>query len=58
MKAPLKGNNQNLKLLSRGKHISCAPNKRGSRRFPNPPIKIGITIKKIIKNACKVTTLL
>jgi hypothetical protein len=54
----LKGRNQNLMLFSRGKHISCAPNNKGSRKFPNAPIKIGITIKKIIKKACKVTTLL
>ena len=54
----LKGSNQNLKLFKRGKHISCAPSNKGSKRLPNPPIRIGITIKKIIKNACKVTTLL
>jgi len=48
---PLNGSNQNLKLLRRGKHISCAPNIRGKRRLPNPPIKIGITMKKIIKKA-------
>jgi len=51
IKTPLNGNSQKLKLLSRGKHISCAPNNSGKRRLPNPPIKIGITIKKIIKKA-------
>lgn len=58
IKIPLNGNNQNLKLLRRGKHISCAPKSKGINKFPNPPIKIGITIKKIIKKAWRVTTLL
>lgn len=58
MRIPLKGNNQNLKLFKRGKHISWAPRSKGIKIFPNPPIKIGITMKKIIKNACNVTTLL
>jgi hypothetical protein len=43
--------NQNLILFIRGKAISLAPNIRGTSQFPNPPIKIGITIKKIIINA-------
>lgn len=30
----------------------------GMREFPNPPIKIGITIKKIIMKAWAVTTTL
>lgn len=55
---PLNGRSQNLRLLRRGKHISCAPNNSGSKRFPNPPIRIGITMKKIIIKACRVTTLL
>jgi hypothetical protein len=45
------GNNQKLKLFMRGKAISGAPNIRGTNQFPKPPIKIGITIKKIITNA-------
>jgi len=40
------GKNQNLKLFIRGKAISGAPNIIGINQFPNPPIKIGITIKK------------
>ena len=28
---------------------------KGTNQLPKPPIKIGITIKKIIKNACPVT---
>ena len=47
--------NQNLILLSRGNAISGAPNIKGISQFPNPPIKIGITIKKIITKACAVT---
>jgi hypothetical protein len=50
--------NQNLILFNRGKAISGAPSIKGTNQFPNPPIKIGITIKKIIINACAVTTTL
>lgn len=42
-------------LLSRGKAMSEAPSMRGTSQFPNPPIMIGIIIKKIIMNACAVT---
>jgi len=45
-------------LFNRGKAISGAPNINGTNQFPNPPIIIGITIKKIITNACAVTTTL
>jgi len=38
-------------LFKRGKAISGAPIIRGTSQLPNPPIKIGITIKKIIINA-------
>ena len=55
---PLKSNknkagikNQNLILFKRGKAISGAPNIKGTSQFPNPPIRTGITIKKIIINA-------
>merc|ERR1719273_1044003 len=50
--------NQNLILFIRGNAISAAPNIRGTNQLPNPPIKIGITIKKIIIKACAVTTTL
>jgi hypothetical protein len=50
--------NQNLILFIRGKAISAAPNIKGTNQLPNPPIKIGITIKKIIIKACAVTTTL
>jgi hypothetical protein len=48
----------NLKLFIRGKDISGLFIIIGSIKLPNPPIIIGITIKKIIKKACKVTILL
>ena len=44
------GRIQNLKLFNRGKAIARAPNIMGSSQLPNPPIKIGITMKKIIIN--------
>lgn len=52
------GNNQNLRLFSRGNAISGAPIIKGRSQFPKPPIKTGITRKKIIKNACAVTIVL
>lgn len=45
------GNNQKLKLFKRGKLISGQPNIKGTIQFPNPPIIVGITIKKIINKA-------
>ena len=50
--------NQNLILFKRGNAMSGAPNIKGINQFPNPPIKIGITIKKIIIKAWAVTTTL
>jgi len=38
--------------------MSGAPSIRGTSQFPNPPIMIGITIKKIIMKAWAVTTTL
>ena len=52
------GNNQKLILFSRGKAMSGAPNIRGTNQLPNPPIIIGITIKKIIIKAWAVTIVL
>lgn len=43
--------NQNLILFIRGNAMSTDPSMSGTSQFPNPPIKIGITIKKIIVNA-------
>jgi hypothetical protein len=45
------GNNQKLMLFIRGKAISGALNIIGTIQFPNPPIIIGITMKKIIMKA-------
>uniref|UniRef100_UPI00398149D2 hypothetical protein n=1 Tax=Salmonella sp. s55033 TaxID=3159676 RepID=UPI00398149D2 len=45
------GRSQNLMLFIRGKAISGAPNISGISQFPNPPIIIGITMKKIITKA-------
>lgn len=45
------GRSQKLMLFIRGKAISGAPIISGTSQFPNPPIIIGITMKKIIMNA-------
>lgn len=52
------GSNQNLRLFIRGNAISGAPSIRGISQFPKPPINTGITKKKIIRNACAVTSVL
>lgn len=49
------GRSQKLMLFIRGKAISGAPIISGTSQFPKPPIRIGMTIKKIITNACAVT---
>ena len=49
------GNNQKLILFIRGNAISGAPINNGTNQLPKPPIKIGITTKKTIINACAVT---
>lgn len=49
------GSNQKLMLFKRGNAISGAPNIKGTSQFPNPPIIIGITRKKIITKAWAVT---
>lgn len=43
--------NQNLILFNRGKAISGAPSIKGTSQLPKQPIKIGITMKKIIIKA-------
>jgi hypothetical protein len=45
------GNIQKDKLFIRGKAISATPSIIGINQFPNPPIDIGITEKKIIIKA-------
>ena len=49
------GNNQKERLFSRGKDISGAPIMRGVNQLPKPPIRVGITKKKIMIKACAVT---
>jgi hypothetical protein len=49
------GRSQNLMLFIRGKAMSGAPIINGTNQFPNPPIIMGITIKKIMIKACEVT---
>jgi hypothetical protein len=44
-------NNQKDRLFIRGKAISATPSIKGRSQFPNPPMEIGITIKKIITKA-------
>jgi hypothetical protein len=41
-------NNQKLMLFSLGNAISGPPTNNGNKKLPKPPIKAGITIKKII----------
>jgi len=45
------GRSQKLILFLRGKALSGAPIKIGRSILPNPPIRIGITMKKIIRKA-------
>lgn len=52
------GRSQKLILFIRGNAISGAPIIKGTSQLPKPPIIIGITMKKIITNACAVTTTL
>lgn len=52
------GSSQKLMLFIRGNAMSGAPIIRGTSQFPNPPIIIGITMKKIITKAWAVTTTL
>jgi len=49
------GINQNEMLFNRGKAMSGAPTLIGTNQFPNPPIKKGITKKKIMMKAWAVT---
>lgn len=49
------GSNQKLILFMRGNAMSGAPIISGTSQFPNPPIMMGITMKKIITKAWAVT---
>jgi hypothetical protein len=54
----LGGNNQNDILFNLGNAISGPPTIKGNKKFPNPPIRAGITMKNIINMACAVIILL
>jgi hypothetical protein len=45
-------------LFNLGNAISGPPTINGNKKLPKPPIKAGITIKKIITIACAVIILL
>lgn len=45
------GRSQKLILFIRGKAMSGAPIIKGINQLPNPPIIMGITMKKIMMNA-------
>jgi len=49
------GSSQNLMLFNRGNAMSGAPSISGTNQLPNPPIIMGITVKKIMMKACAVT---
>lgn len=49
------GHSQKLMLFIHGNAISGAPIINGMNQFPNPPIIIGITMKKIMTNVWAVT---
>lgn len=49
------GSSQKLMLFIRGKAMSGAPIISGTSQLPKPPIRIGMTMKKIITNAWAVT---
>lgn len=52
------GRSQKLILFIRGNAMSCVPIISGTNQLPNPPIMIGMTMKKIITNAWAVTIVL
>lgn len=49
------GSSQKLMLFMRGKAMSGAPIISGTSQLPKPPIRMGMTMKKIITNAWAVT---
>lgn len=48
------GRSQKLILFLRGNALSGAPIRSGTNQLPNPPIRIGLTLKKILRKACAV----
>src|ERR1044072_2533933 len=47
---------QNEAMLRRGKAMSRAPMSRGRQKLPKPPIRIGVTAKKIMIVPCIVNS--
>ena len=45
------GRSQKLMLFLRGNALSGAPILRGTNQLPKPPIRIGLTLKKILRKA-------
>jgi hypothetical protein len=45
-------------LFLRGNALSGAPIRIGTRTLPKPPIRIGLTLKKILRKAWAVITTL
>jgi hypothetical protein len=52
------GSSHSLSAFNRGYLMSGAPIISGSIQLPNPPIIVGMTMKKIITRACEVRTTL
>jgi hypothetical protein len=52
------GNSQNEMLFMRGNAMSGAPIISGTNQLPKPPIKAGISVKKIMIRPCAVTNTL
>lgn len=52
------GSSQKLMLFLRGNALSGAPIRIGTLKLPKPPIRIGLTLKKILRKACAVITTL
>ena len=52
------GSSQNEMLFMRGNAMSGAPIMRGTNQLPNPPIKAGMIVKKIMIRPCPATTTL
>ncbi len=48
------GSSQNEMLFMRGKAMSGAPTMIGTNQLPKPPIRAGMTMKKIMMTPCAV----
>ena len=52
------GSSQNEMLFIRGKAMSGAPIMIGTNQFPKPPMRAGMTMKKIMIRPCEVISTL